>query len=165
MKTENRDWHRDALLTKKKQLRRNVRILKESRLPNGRFKPGVKNRLIWRSSKKLIKAVDQYFDAMELEGKTPTLSGLALSLGVSRKTLYNYKDGQHPEAMEHACNRIEAVYETILVTGKGGSVIGAKYALSNGFGWSERAELNTQNKTIQLSGFRLIPPDQQDDDK
>lgn len=68
----------------------------------------------------------------------PTLTGLALALGVDRKTIYNYsqKDDYFP-AIKKARSRVENALERHLYTK---NVTGAIFNLKNNFGWNDRGQ-------------------------
>ena len=72
--------------------------------------------------------------------KMPTMTGLALSLGLSgRSALLNYKGRKgFLNAIERARARVEAAAEEALFTREGSQ--GARFTLACNFGWREKAE-------------------------
>lgn len=83
-------------------------------------------------------AVDTYFAST----MRPTLSGLALHLGIDRTSLYNYKKrDQFFDIIKKAQSRVEAVYEERLVWDNCLSVI---FPLKN-MGWSDKTQQEISN--------------------
>lgn len=75
----------------------------------------------------------------EIKQFAPTMSGLALFLGVDRKTLYNYssRDEFFP-TIKNARARVEVALEQHLYSK---SVTGAIFSLKNNFDWTDKQEL------------------------
>ena len=112
--------------------------------------------LAFKSVKELEDAVELYFETDAFinvgtpeageEQKTmyaPTMSGLALSLGVDRKTITNYanKDEFFP-AIKKARARVEVALEQRLY---GNNVTGLIFNLKNNFGWTDKQDLSIGN--------------------
>jgi hypothetical protein len=107
----------------------------------------------YKTVEALQKAVDNYFavdafSVQEIEGKQiktylPTMSGLALSLDVDRRTVVNYsnKDEYFP-TIRKAKAKIEAFIETRLY---GNNVTGCIFNLKNNFDWKDKTEVNQTN--------------------
>jgi hypothetical protein len=91
--------------------------------------------------------VDEYFDTTD----RPTLAGLAVHLGMSRSSLYNYaeKNG-FLDIIKSAQARVEALYEERAVYD--GQPTGVIFALKN-MGWTDR--LATDHTT---KGEAITPP-------
>jgi hypothetical protein len=88
---------------------------------------------IYDSPEALQKLVDEFF---EIEPK-PTLAGLAVHLGMSRSTLYNYKEkDQFLDIIKKATDKVEAIYEKRLVWDNNTGVI---FPLKN-MGWKDKTE-------------------------
>lgn len=85
--------------------------------------------------------IDAYFEECERKQVPPTVTGLALFLGLrSRQALLNYQ-GRKPfnDAITRAKSRCEAYVEGRLFDRDG--VNGAKFSLTNNFkGWSEKPD-------------------------
>jgi len=100
--------------------------------------------LAFKTVKALEDAVEKYFkeDAYMGEGEdrvyAPTMSGLALSLGVDRRTIVNYA---HREAyfptIKKARARVEVYLEQRLY---GNNVTGTIFNLKNNFDWKDKTE-------------------------
>lgn len=117
--------------------------------------------LAYKTVKELQDAIDLYFEtdayinlgAAE-EGQeqpkmyAPTMAGLALSLGIDRKTLTNYahKDEFFP-AIKKARSRVEVALEQRLY---GNNVTGVIFNLKNNFDWSDKQEIR-QDTTHHIS--------------
>jgi hypothetical protein len=93
-------------------------------------------------------AVDAYFNnggdawMMGADGEAifaPTMSGLAIALGVDRKTIYNYsnKDEYFP-TIKKARAKVEAALERRLY---GNNVTGVIFNLKNNFDWCDKNEI------------------------
>ncbi len=96
----------------------------------------------WKSVKELQSQIEQYLDATPIEEWT--ITGLALSLKTTRKTLCDYTD--KPEflyTIKRAKAFIEHSYELDLKR-TGGS--GPVFALKN-FGWKDKIEQKIDQKT------------------
>lgn len=79
-------------------------------------------------------AVDDYFAT---EPK-PTIAGLAVHLGVERKTLYNYKEQDELlHIVKGAISKVEAKYEGRLIYEN--NPTGVIFALKN-MGWKDKTE-------------------------
>jgi hypothetical protein len=108
------------------------------------------------SDPKILKAkVDEYFVDCKDKGLVPTLTGLGVFLDfVSRQSLYDYM--QTPafgDIVKKAKFRIEAGYEQRLASGK--PPIGLIFALKNGFGWSDKQEMDITSNGQTLGVIAL----------
>lgn len=111
--------------------------------------------LAYKTVEELQKAIDLYFEtdayislgAAE-EGQeqpkmyAPTMAGLALSLGIDRKTLtsYSHRDEFLP-AIKKARARVEVALEQRLY---GNNVTGVIFNLKNNFDWSDKQEIKQE---------------------
>jgi len=79
--------------------------------------------------------------------ETITYSGLAHSLGTTRKTLWEYtqRGDEMSEPIKDTLARIQRYYETILIGRTGGQVAGIMFALKNGFGWVDKSQIQVEN--------------------
>ncbi len=95
-------------------------------------KPTVGAKLRFQTPQELQKTVDNYFDSEE----KPTLSGLALHLGLTRQSVWNYGHREEfSEIIIRAAQRIETLYEEKLVYGK--HPTGVIFALKCCMDWKE----------------------------
>ena len=110
----------------------------------------------YKTVKALEAAVDNYFkvDAFmpTKEGEAeflPTMSGLALSLGVDRRTLVNYSHNEkYFPTIRKAKAKIESFIETRLY---GNNVTGCIFNLKNNFDWKDKQEVETKDTTNEVS--------------
>lgn len=85
-----------------------------------------------------------YEDGNEKKKFAPTLSGLALFLGVDRSTLHNYsKKEEYFHTIKNARTRIEAHLEKKLY---GNNVTGLIFNLKNNFGWKDKQDIDLTSK-------------------
>ena len=92
----------------------------------------------YSSKKKLKEDIEAYFSKCEERKKPPTMSGLALSLGMSRETLRNYKkDELFGTTIAMARQYIEQWWEEMLPEARG---TGVQFNLKNNFSWKDRTE-------------------------
>lgn len=119
--------------------------------------------LAFKSLEDLEEAVDLYFETdayietgisdtgEPIKMYAPTMSGLALSLGVDRKTITNYanRDEFFP-AIKKARSRVEVALEQRLY---GNNVTGVIFNLKNNFDWrdSQNIDHTTNGKDISPS--------------
>lgn len=102
--------------------------------------------LKFKTPEELENAVNQYFAECEVKEKPKTMSGLALALGIDRRTLVNYseKDEYFP-TIKSARQTVEQQNEEMLVSGKG-SATGIIFNMKNNFGWVDKTE--QENRVI-----------------
>lgn len=92
---------------------------------------------LWTEPSELEKLVNDYFQST----KRPTLSGLALHLGIERKTLYNYEEkDEFLHIIKKARERVEAIYEERTIYEP--NPTGVIFALKN-MGWTDRVQNDT----------------------
>ncbi len=107
--------------------------------------------LAYKTIEALQQAIDLYFetdafidmgmkDGEEVKMYAPTMAGLALSLGVDRKTLVNYS---HREeyflAIKKARAKVEVALEQRLY---GNNITGIIFNLKNNFAWADKQEID-----------------------
>ena len=103
--------------------------------------------LLFKTPDELQEAVDAYFDN-ELR---PTLAGLAVHIGVGRKTLYNYdKRDEFLHIIKKAREKVEAIYESRLIYEQ--SPTGVIFALKN-MDWRDKTETD-----VTTGGEKLTMP-------
>lgn len=97
--------------------------------------------------------VEEYFESddahiimEDVRMPAPTMSGLALYLGMDRKTLYNYsKKAQFFPTIKKAKARVEQYLEKRLY---GNSVTGTIFSLKNNFDWADKTESTNTNVEV-----------------
>jgi len=106
--------------------------------------------LAFNSVEELEEKIDAYFkseDCYLVQGDdsiyAPTMSGLALYLGVSRATIvnYSYKE-QYFDTIKKARSMIENHLEQKLY---GNTVTGVIFNLKNNFNWKDKSEVENTN--------------------
>lgn len=104
--------------------------------------------LIYNSVEELKKDIDAYFVDCDAKKLPYTMSGLALTLGVDRKTILNYSDKEgFFHTIKNARHRVEQYAEQQLFIGK--NQTGTIFNLKNNFGWKDEQQLSVQsNNTI-----------------
>jgi hypothetical protein len=105
-------------------------------------------------------AADAYFDSCkptsESDGDIPTVNGLCLALGMTRKTLWAYADKpEFCDAVEKARTRLEMAWERRLA---GTACTGAIFWLKNQ-GWTDKTEQKI-TADVSVSGIerRIVRP-------
>ena len=109
--------------------------------------------LIFETLEELEAAIDEYFEegAFMVSGDNkvyaPTMAGLALHLGVDRKTITNYgnRDEFFP-AIKKARGKVEEALEQRLY---GNAVTGIIFNLKNNFGWQDKTEKEITTKELK----------------
>lgn len=85
--------------------------------------------------------IDLYFKLCDKHNKPYTLSGMALMLGMDRKSLLNYsKDDNFFPTIKKAKAKVEQQLEENLY--RLGNNSGVIFNLKNNFGWEDKQELN-----------------------
>lgn len=114
----------------------------------------------YKTVEALQEAIDNYFevDAFVTDGEgsksyLPTMSGLALSLDVDRRTIVNYShNSEYFPTIRKAKAKIEAFIETRLY---GNNVTGCIFNLKNNFDWKDKQEIETKDTTNEVSDEEL----------
>ena len=98
---------------------------------------------LYSSPEELEKMVDDYFEKTE----KVTLAGLAVHLGMGRRTLYEYdKKDKYLHIIKKARERVEAWYEELALFGE--RPTGVIFALKN-MGWKDRIDTTSGDKPIE----------------
>ena len=110
----------------------------------------------FKTVKSLRERVEGYFKECS-KGKKPkpyTISGLALSLGMSRTGLLRYEGrAGYAEVIETAKARCEAYAEERLLASRGAA--GVMFSLKNNFeNWRDKAEAETARGPLEIRGDR-----------
>jgi hypothetical protein len=94
--------------------------------------------------------ITKYGYLYKVEPKPPTITGLALALGInSRTTLLNYQGkAEFMDTITRAKSKVEEYAETRLFDKDGAN--GAKFSLANNFhGWKDKTEVDS---TVTIKG-------------
>lgn len=113
----------------------------------------------FQSVKELEKKIDEYFRKCDVNKKPYTVTGLAIALDTTRKTLLEYqeRDDGFSEAIIMAKARCEEYAENQLFGSK--QCTGAIFTLKNNFGWRDAQEVKgAHNVTVHIID-RFGPPD------
>lgn len=98
----------------------------------------VQERIVW------------YFDHCQADDMKPTVSGMALALGVDRKTVYNWARGEsrgdsHFHIVKKAMDMLESLWEDYMQNGKINPVSGI-FLGKNHFGYQDKQEIVVEPK-------------------
>lgn len=130
----------------------------------GRFlggHPGTLKR--YQTAEAIQSEIVKYFDQCEEEKKKPTMTGLALALGFkTRQALFKYKKEPGYEfafdAIAFAKLKLEEYYEQGLTDPKNFNIGGTVFIMKNNFDWVDKQEIKMDQRTVQLTGFKMTPP-------
>lgn len=91
-----------------------------------------------------------YFEKCSIDDMKPTVSGMALSLGIDRKTLYDWSRGNvraitHSPVVKKAMDMLGALWEDYMQNGKINPVSGI-FLGKNHFGYTDKQEIVIQPK-------------------
>jgi hypothetical protein len=104
----------------------------------------------YKTAEELQKLIDQYWENLKPE-QPPTVTGLALALGMSRQDLINYQSrDEFFDTIKQAKQAVEEFNESRLITGN--SVAGVIFNLKNNFNWKDKTEQEVSNtiKTVYI---------------
>lgn len=102
---------------------------------------------------------DAYFESCkptgESDGDIPTVNGLCLALGMTRKTLWDYAaKPEFCDAVEKARTRLEMAWERRLA---GNACTGAIFWLKNQ-GWTDRTEQTITAEVVSKVQREIVKP-------
>lgn len=112
--------------------------------------------LKFSSVEEMETAIDEYFMSCEEQGKPYTVSGLAVALGTTRRTLLDYEEkDEYSHTIKNAKQKIEAFNEEMLYS-KDVPTVGVIFNLKNNYGWKDKQEIEAEvssavNINIELS--------------
>ena len=105
---------------------------------------------IYTKVEDLEKDIDNYFKQCDKNKKPYTLSGLAFTLDMDRKTIYNYsKDDKFFPTIKKAKARIEQQLEENALMGKGNPTF-TIFNLKNNYGWKDIVAEETDESLNQV---------------
>ena len=103
--------------------------------------------LKFKNKEELIGKIDKYFADCEKKKVPLTITGLALALDTSRRTLINYeKKKKYFHTIKNAKLMCEHYAEEYLYNGK--NVAGAIFNLKNNYGWVDKQEFKHTGKVF-----------------
>ena len=119
----------------------------------------------FRDPEQLKKDIEEFFIECKEENRVPTITGLAVKLDTTRRTLLDYENQivktlddnikkQISHTIKKAKARIESEYEQALMDR--GKTTGAIFTLKNNYGWQDKQEIiQTSNNKTDLSGLTV----------
>lgn len=111
---------------------------------------GNTNALKYKTQEQLQEGIDAYFAKCDVDGRPYTMSGLALALGLDRKTLVNYSERDlFSTQIKNAKAKVEEQLEESLY--RLGNNSGIIFNLKNNYGWADKTEqVVTQENRINI---------------
>ena len=112
---------------------------------------GNQNAKKYKDEKELSILIDKYFKDCDDSDKPYTMSGLAYTLGIDRRTLINYgNDELFFPLIKNAKERVQMQMEENALVGKANSTFSI-FSLKNNYGWKDcidaKVETNVDNIT------------------
>ena len=111
--------------------------------------------LTYKTVEELDNAIELYFETDAFMGGednkvyAPTMSGLAYSLGIDRKTLHTYAhNDEFLHSIKRAKSRVETALEQRLYSGNPAGVI---FNLKNNYSWTDKQEIDHQSSDGSMS--------------
>jgi hypothetical protein len=110
---------------------------------------GNENALKYKTQEELQKGIDKYFKDCDKKKKPYTMTGLAISLGIDRRTLINYgnKDLFFSQIKNAKAKVEEQLEESLYRLGNNSGVI---FNLKNNYGWRDSFEINNNDELSKL---------------
>ena len=110
---------------------------------------GNTNALKYKTQKELEKAINEYFNKCDKNEKHYTMTGLALSLGIDRRTLINYGNKDlFFSLIKNAKAKVEEQLEESLY--RLGNNSGVIFNLKNNYGWKDNVEVTDKTKLTKV---------------
>ena len=112
-------------------------------------KIGNDNALKYKTVEELQKGIDKYFQECDEKEKPYTMSGLAFSLDIDRRTLTNYsnKESFFP-LIKKAKQKVEQQLEENALMGKANATF-TIFNLKNNYGWQDKTEVQVNKNPIE----------------
>lgn len=112
-------------------------------------KIGNTNALKYKSQEELQTGIDKYFKECDKENKPYTMSGLAESLDIDRRTLTNYSNNDlFFPLIKKAKQKIERQLEENALMGKANATF-TIFNLKNNYGWQDKSEVEVKKDPIE----------------
>ena len=119
--------------------------------------------LAFKTPEELEIKIEQYFLDCKEDKRPYTMGGLAVALGVDRKTIINYSNkDEYFHTIKKAREIVESYAEEQLYR-NGGQVAGIIFNLKNNFDWKDKTEQDVTTKGEPVTGFLYNKPKTQDD--
>jgi hypothetical protein len=117
----------------------------------------------YKNAEEILEAAEVYLTKIETDKKQPTMAGLALALGFkSRQSLLNYSKVEGYEqffnVIAYLKLRLEQNMEERLIDPNCKNVVGLIFSMKNSYSYADKTEIISDNRTLQLTGFTLINP-------
>lgn len=117
--------------------------------------------MVWKEEDypKVKETIEEYFNEQKSNNQPPTVTGLILALGISKKTFYNWRNNEGKfdkpkniiELLEQATLYCEDWIAVNMLTGKANAV-SSIFTLKNNFGWKDKTETDiTSNGNSLMS--------------
>jgi hypothetical protein len=107
---------------------------------------------LYTSEEEVHDIIEEYFATLS-DDEVPTMSGLALALGMCTETLRQYgKQEQFSATIKKARQRVELGWEKLLMRGGAGPI----FWLKNNAGWKDKSELDTNNNNNNVSKIEYV---------
>lgn len=104
---------------------------------------------IYTSIKEMENDIEKYFVECDEKEKPYTMSGLAYSLDMDRRTLLNYsKDEKFFPTIKKAREKVEQQLEENALTGKANATF-TIFNLKNNFNWQDKTEVEVRKDPIE----------------
>lgn len=102
---------------------------------------------------KLEAKVNAYFDRIKKKKLTPSMTGLALELGCTRKNIIDYQEtDEYGDILQTAKLRCENYLEEKMINGT--PPTGLIFILKNNYGWNDKVEIDNKiSGTISLASL------------
>ena len=116
----------------------------------------------YTSAEEMQKAVDKYFDECDQKDELYTMTGLAIALGMDRRSLVNYASrDEFFLTIKRARDKVEAKIEELSMRGKINPTM-AIFNLKNNFGWRDQSQLdiNADVKQDIVIDIEVLPDDE-----
>ena len=105
---------------------------------------GNTNALKYKTQEELKKGIDAYFKDCEKRKAPYTMSGLALALGIDRKTLINYAERDLFYALvKEAKDKVQKQLEENALANKSNATF-TIFNLKNNYGWTDESKVETK---------------------
>ena len=116
--------------------------------------------LLYNSVEELQEKIDKYFMECDKKKEPYTVTGLGLSLGMSRQDLINYGNrDEYFDTIKNAKLKVENYLEKRLITDN--STAGIIFNLKNNYNWKDKQEIEAEVTTTNIN---ITLEDEEDSD-